>query len=201
MGGILKNAIPDDQSPTSEPESISQFRKQVLKNTELNAKLTSNSKLAHHNHGIPRDVLSMKLDEQDPETLKWNKKNLEENEITKQEFGDIHIDEPKTPYQGAVDPTGEYYRVDDDEDDLGGFTLGAPEVDLKDEKEPVTLLNNENADNDGDQDEECGEEKTEEDDAAAKHRRFEEMRKKHYNIKEALKDRKNLPDDEDEDEE
>lgn len=65
MGGILKNAIPEEQSPNIESESISQFRKQVLKNTELNAKRTSNSKIAHHGHGIPKDVLSMKLGEQD----------------------------------------------------------------------------------------------------------------------------------------
>ncbi|CAG97927.1 PP1-complex regulatory subunit GLC8 [Kluyveromyces lactis] len=192
MGGILKNAIPEEQSPNIESESISQFRKQVLKNTELNAKRTSNSKIAHHGHGIPKDVLSMKLGEQDPESLKWNKKNLEENEITKQEFGDIHIDEPKTPYQGAVDPNGEYYKIDDDDEDLGGFSLGEPQVDLKEDKEPVTLLNNE------DPQVSPPVLETEEDEAAKKHRKFEEMRKKHYNVKADLQNAKqNLPDDDD----
>ncbi|CDO95479.1 unnamed protein product [Kluyveromyces dobzhanskii CBS 2104] len=199
MGGILKNAIPEEQSPNTESESISQFRKQVLKNTELNAKLTSNSKLAHHGHGVPKDVLSMKLDGQDAESLKWNKKNLDENEITKQEFGDIHIDEPKTPYQGAVDPNGEYYKVDDDED-FGSFTLGEPQVDLKEEEGPITLLNNENPKDEEDEENLAAPLETEEEAAARRHQKFQEMRKKHYNIKTDLANaKKNLPEDEDDD--
>lgn len=188
MGGILKNSIPEEESPNPEGESVSQFRQKVLKNTQLNAKLTSNSKLPHHTHGIPKDTLSMKLQDSDPDRLKWNKQNLEENEITKQQFDDIHIDEPKTPYQGAVDPSGEYYKVDDEEEeDLGSFTLGEPEVELKEDTEPVTLLETS---------EDLPLEEDEDDEATAKHKKFEEMRKKHYNIREALKAKPDAEDDE-----
>lgn len=31
------------------------------------------------------------------ERVQWNQRNLAENEITKKQFQDIHIDEPKTP--------------------------------------------------------------------------------------------------------
>ncbi|CCC69811.1 hypothetical protein NCAS_0D02300 [Naumovozyma castellii] len=209
MGGILKNPLPRDQITKDETESsLSEFRKQVLKNTQLNAKLTNeaNKKLQQQQFsalhgGPPKDTLTLKHEEE--ERLQWNQKNLSENEITKQQFADIHIDEPKTPYQGAVDPNGEYYHVDEedeeylrkvnggddippinDADDLENFTLGEPEfnmeeTDNKDQsntiEKNVSIVEN----NDENSDEE-----------AAKHRRFEEMRKKHYDLKEVFKNRR-----------
>ena len=83
----------------------------------------------------------MKLDKNVPGTppsqvsndnIIWNKQNLDENEILKQQYQDIHVDEPKTPYQGAVDLEGEYYKVDDDE--LEDFSLGDSAVEVEEEK-------------------------------------------------------------------
>ncbi|CCF60045.1 hypothetical protein KAFR_0I02660 [Kazachstania africana CBS 2517] len=186
MGGILKNAVSNEERNRDDPESITEFRKQVYKNTQLNAKLTSKKKDSQeHGKLLPKDSLLLKH-EHDLERLQWNQENLDENEVTKLQYQDIHVDEPKTPYQGAVDPTGEYYREDDDEDDeannndigkdddLNNFSLGEP------------VLNNEDRANDNDQIESMDEEES----AEAKHKRFEEMRKKHYNVKEVFKNRK-----------
>ncbi|CAR21767.1 PP1-complex regulatory subunit GLC8 [Lachancea thermotolerans CBS 6340] len=204
MVGILKNPLPDRNGESEEPESISEFRKQVYKNTQLNAKLTSKAQ----NNGkstskanaaspkrpvVPRDTLSLKhqhdtLSQAEEEKLKWNQQNLAENDIAKLEYKDINIDEPKTPYQGAVDPTGEYYRDDDDE--LESLSLGEPVVEMP-------QSDSDNSSSSGPSDAEPSAEES----AEAKHRRFEELRKKHYNVKEALKaQRQNLDDEELEDE-
>lgn len=202
MGGILKNPLSEQEGPAAELESITEFRKQVYKNTQLNAQLTSRKSgqdsdvpvlTTPKKHGIPKDSLSLKQEhdvEDSDERLKWNQRNLAENEVTKQQFQDIHVDEPKTPYQGAVDPSGEYYR-EDDEEELDNFSLGEPEFKPSENKEENQgeLLHNA-------LDEEHDEE---DDDKEARHRRFEQMRKEHYNIKEALKNRK-LYEDDDEDE-
>ncbi|CCD26828.1 PP1-complex regulatory subunit GLC8 NDAI_0I02600 [Naumovozyma dairenensis CBS 421] len=228
MGGILKNPLPKEQLNKDDP-SITEFRKQVLKNTQLNARLAKDSQAykqqqqkaeavllqqqQHISQFTPKDTISLKH-EQD-ERLQWNQKNLNENEITKQQFQDIHIDEPKTPYQGAVDPAGEYYRVDEDDladdkafngngitninpgddDDFNDFSLGEPEFkidqtggqfdgDDRIEEEHVSMKQdddgNQNDENVNDDDDEAAEKE-------AKHRRFEEMRKKHYNLKEVFK--------------
>lgn len=154
MGGILKNPLPADQAASESEESISEFRKQVLMNTQLNAKLTSKRKneVVPQKHALPKDTLSLKHEQEAEERLQWNQKNLAANEITKQQFQDIHIDEPKTPYQGAIDPNGEYYKDDDEnEDDLQNFSLDGqppqPEPSPPQKREPS---------------------------------RFEEMRRKHY---------------------
>ncbi|SCU98750.1 LAMI_0F16094g1_1 [Lachancea mirantina] len=195
MGGILKNPLTSkEEAREKEPESISEFRKQVYKNTQLNAKLTAHENGesiaagAARKHVLPRDTLSLKHDSQhvtagEEERLQWNQRNLDANEVAKQQFQDIHIDEPKTPYQGAVDPSGEYYALDED-DDLDQLSLGEPEVELANAREnemPVveTASENETAPENG----------TAPDDVALKHKRFEEMRKKHYNVGGALKDR------------
>lgn len=197
MGGILKNPIPEEESPNIEGDSISQFRQQVLKNTELNAQLTAN-KTSHHPHGIPKDTLSLKLQENDPDRLKWNQQNLEENEVTKLQYQDIHVDEPKTPYQGAVDPSGEYYKVDD-EDDLENFTLGEPQVELKDDFESVDLLETGNKASSGSTDDShLGDSENSDCEESARHKKFEEMRKKHYNVREVFKTRNFADEDEDE---
>lgn len=209
MGGILKNPLPERDSKVQEPESISEFRKQVYKNTQLNAKLTSKAEPQNGDipvlttpkkHGLPKDSLSLKHDQdvhtqREEENLKWNQKNLADNEITKQLYQDIHVDEPKTPYQGAVDPTGEYYRVDDE--DLENFDLGEPEYKPVSPEPSGELLNAQDDENGKAEEEEHD---GSEEDAAARHKRFEEMRKKHYNIKEVLKN-KHLYEDEEDDEE
>lgn len=219
MGGILKNPLKQDQIPLDATnEDITAFRKQVYKNTQLNAKLnTPNDNTEVNNDDdinmeihtlgngkiIPKDVLTLKREAD--ERMKWNERNLAENEIAKQQYQDIHVDEPKTPYQGAVDPQGEYYRVDDDDennndrnnlklDDINSiddFSLGEPEYKTED-----LNVNNENENT-----LEQGEEEEEElDEAVAKHKRFEEMRKKHYDVRAVFNKKKLAVDDNDEEE-
>lgn len=148
-----------DIDHNSSKEDLQKFRKQVYENTLLNAKLTdqnnhlgikrlSETSLSPskefegetedgHHFKVPKDVLQMKLEQSEPSTpnenIMWNKQNLDENEILKQQYQDIHVDEPKTPYQGAIDLQGEYYRVDDD--DLEDFSLGDSAVEPEEEKE------------------------------------------------------------------
>lgn len=222
MGGILKNplALSPEQLAQQDPETLEEFRRQVYENTQKNAKLTSHKRnipgldntkeegeiIGTSSTFLPKVTLSLKH-EQDmlakmtpEERVQWNQRNLAENEITKKQFQDIHIDEPKTPYQGAVDPHGEYYRVDDDEDednsdkkpcqvandDIDDLSLGEPEFEIKENNQPDFETNDE----------------SDEDSPEARHKKFEEMRKKHYDVRaifnkksrEALKD-----EDEDED--
>lgn len=197
MGGILKNPLPEGQTSENE-ESVSEFRKQVYKNTQLNAKLTSknaeNAGKPPNAARLPKDTLSLKRQQEREEALQWNQKNLAANEITKQQFQDVKIDEPKTPYQGAVDPSGEYYRPDDD-DDLNNFSLGEPEVEP--EPEPEDLFS-EQADGDQGDQQSSSKPLNEEE---ARHKKFEEMRKKHYNLKDVFKNRRlhNEEDEEDDD--
>lgn len=196
-------------------ESISEFRQKVYENTQLNAKLTSNKNNITNNINniltskndisgnrfIPKDTLLMKreemakiskensnanndenvnIDEDEDERLQWNQENLEQNEITKKQFQDIHVDEPKTPYQGAMDPTGEYYTIDD-EDNLNDFSLGEPEINIPE----TTSLHKEITIKEDSEQEDS--EKEEEESEEARHRRFEEMRKKHYNVRHLFK--------------
>ncbi|CUS22511.1 LAQU0S05e07030g1_1 [Lachancea quebecensis] len=190
MVGILKNPLPDRNGESEEPESISEFRKQVYKNTQLNAKLTSKAQNNGKNTSntdatspkkpvVPRDTLSLKhqhdtLSQAEEEKLKWNQQNLAENDIAKLEYKDINIDEPKTPYQGAVDPSGEYYRDDDEE--LESLSLGEPVVDMPQSDSDKSSGSSSSSDT----------EPSAEESKEAKHRRFEELRKKHYNVREAL---------------
>ncbi|CAI4049005.1 PP1-complex regulatory subunit GLC8 SKDI_13G4420 [Saccharomyces kudriavzevii IFO 1802] len=221
MGGILKNplALSPEQLAQQDPETLEEFRRQVYENTQKNAKLTSTKRnvpgLGHAEEEVeivgtskgflPKDTLSLKheqdmLSKMTPEErVQWNQRNLAENEITKQQFQDIHIDEPKTPYQGAVDPHGEYYRVDDDEDednnssdkkpgqvandDIDDLSLGEPEFEIKENKQPDIETNDENN----------------EDSTEARHKKFEEMRKKHYDVR-AIFNKKAHQASEDEDE-
>ncbi|KOG97641.1 PP1-complex regulatory subunit GLC8 [Saccharomyces eubayanus] len=205
MGGILKNplALSPEQLAQQDPETLEEFRRQVYENTQKNAKLTSNKRnvpglgyqeeeaeiVGTSKRSLPKDVVSLKhehdmLAKMTPEEqVQWNQMNLAENEITKQQFQDIHIDEPKTPYQGAVDPHGEYYKVDDDEDDdnntsdkgpgqvanddIDDLSLGEPEYEIKENKQPDIEMNDEN----------------DEDSSEARHKKFEELRKKHYDVR------------------
>ena len=248
MGGILKNPLSKDEvNQKDENETVSDFRKQVYKNTQLNAKLTAGNGINTINkpfsgddikdypsdadekdlatnaagnvirrtppRGPPKDVLQMKKEEE--ERLQWNRKNLADNEVAKQQYADIHIDEPKTPYQGAVDPQGEYYRDDDEDEDaenngsnnrggipnvpeLDDFTLGEPEYDIQE------IANNDEdvevhmggEDDEGQDDDELDEAEAKE----LRHKKFEEMRKKHYDLREMFKNRKSYENDENEDE-
>lgn len=202
MGGILKNPLPSNQSAPESEESISEFRKQVLMNTQLNAKLTSKKRDGPAgSHVLPKDTLSLKHEQEAEERLQWNQKNLAANEVTKQQYQDIHIDEPKTPYQGAIDPNGEYYKDDDEEAELENFSLdpgaaagAATQVSEPTASEPAA---GSAAARQGAQRTNDSQADSHADGQAA--RRFEELRKKHYNLKEALQSRRLRDDDDDDD--
>lgn len=210
MGGILKNALSNEEQVLKEKtanESISEFRQKVYENTQLNAKLTgknlSNTTTTNVTGAggfIPKDTLLMKREEkarrlsgegltpeEEEERLQWNQENLAQNEITKQQFQDIHVDEPKTPYQGAVDPHGEYYNVDD-EDNINDFSLGEPEIQIPEDSNDQDESRIETdtvriAENPEEEEQEEADDDEEEEDAEARHKRFEEMRKKHYDVR------------------
>lgn len=173
------------------------------KSIDLNKNL-GNEDYAVKKSFIPRDTLSLKhekdslngknnsvasnLENKDLNTneLQWNQKNLDENEIAKLQYQDVHVDEPKTPYQGAMDPQGEYYKDDDDEDnidniddnELTSFSLGEPQIKLPDVNDSSNQENEFEIENDNDN------EDSEIIDQESKHKKFDELRKKHYNMKE-----------------
>lgn len=214
MGGILKNPLPKEEHTVDYPEEdLKEFRQRVFTNTQLNAKLTQGKRkssdlnknldseeLSTKKNSIPKDTLSLKhekdiLSKQDSNDeseannseLQWNQKNLAENEIAKLKYQDIHVDEPKTPYQGAMDPQGEYY-IDDDDDggninnddnELTAFSLGEPQIELP-ELSSTANQENERIDDSAD---------NENLDQESKHKKFDELRKKHYNMKEFFHNR------------
>lgn len=122
MGGILKNKGVE----VDVPEDSKAFREQVLKNTQLNAKLQSEE---HHRHSVIASAAAATTTPTSDDKLQWNKQNLADNEVIQQlimENMETSIDEPKTPFQHATE-LNEYYKDDDDE--LEDFSLGAPELD------------------------------------------------------------------------
>lgn len=187
MEGILKNTGSYDEQEAQDYDntSVDQFRQQVLKNTKLNAQLTSQIKTRGMSSGstqfkmkVPKDTLSLKRglqQQQHEDGLQWNQSNLDSNEVAKREFQDIYIDEPKTPYQGAIDPNGEYYRADDEEC-LEDLSLGEPQFNDSQFKQKIQI-NTESL------------RPKHVEDSDKRHECFEEMRKKHYNVGKLFKNR------------
>ncbi|AMD21972.1 HFR117Wp [Eremothecium sinecaudum] len=193
MGGILKNksALKEEEEQAFDAESVTEFRQQVLKNTRLNAQLTSRQGSdgslpisSPVKGGVPKDTLSLKREQDQKEALQWNQVNLDENEIAKLEFQSVHVDEPKTPYQGAIDPNGEYYRHDD-EDDLESLTLGEPQYRASEQPGEDDI-------SDDQEHEDCDSVTID------KRKKFAEMRKKHYDVREVFNNRQNYGSDEEE---
>lgn len=138
--------------------------------------------------------------------LKWDEANLYLNEG--QMGGKMKIDEPKTPYAGRYDPAEddeemsmlnpEELAVDELEmeqskqhkkprdSDIPGLDLGEPEMDPKNRRESdgdkKVIVESDDMDIDGVG--HHGEEREEDMSAAEleKHKKFEEMRKKHYEM-------------------
>ena len=142
--------------------------------------------------------------------LKWDEANLYLNEG--QMGGKMKIDEPKTPYAGRYDPTDEdeevstinpqelavdelemekakntSKRTGSKDADIPGLDLGEPEMDPQARRESdgerQVIIDSDDMDVDGVG--HHGEEREEDMSVAerAKHRKFEEMRKKHYEMK------------------
>lgn len=151
--------------------------------------------------------------------LKWDEANLY---LTEQERSStMKIDEPKTPYAKHYDPTEDPSDEDDDdiaveddhphrkttrhrnEDDIPGLSLGEPEEEITEAEASAARTNSEKTVH---VDEESVGHSSEQELAGLspeereKHRKFEEMRKKHYemrNVAQLLGHPEDLPDDED----
>ncbi|KAH3659398.1 uncharacterized protein OGAPODRAFT_16359 [Ogataea polymorpha] len=184
--GILKNAPHDadyraDEPGKLSPEAMEFDRKKVIENTRLNSKLFRDSS----SNG---DLIRSKIQEQkerlhhtgNMDHLKWDEKNILINELEKS--ATMKIDEPKTPYEGGFDPNNDYYRSDNEEDEMEALDLGegvddeAPvynenriEVVQQPEEKPGSEPES------GDENKELSPEE--------KHRLFEERRKQHYHLK------------------
>lgn len=186
MGGILKNKNELDQQNIVIPESSKEFRNKVLENTKLNALLKSNNInpniLNSQGEIDPKKIEELSQD--DKEKLKWNAKNLQDNEIIqKQIIENLEqtIDEPKTPFQAAVQPElNEYYQDDEEVEDLDNFSLGEPELKVDElDKKFNKEIDAEELDQIHSQ--EDGDDEDQEDEAPTKPKKsFEELRKSHY---------------------
>ncbi|KAH8805833.1 hypothetical protein F5884DRAFT_461941 [Xylogone sp. PMI_703] len=201
--GILKNsnwhAPPPDQpvSPVRPEITQTQSEKEItLENTLRNAGHRRSSSLARP--GARRaSTTSSTYDQDNNQRLKWDEANLY---LTEQERSStMKIDEPKTPFVKHYDPTEdeeEIRKLDKEElerirtarssgdEEIPGLELGEPEEEVPEVEydEDYARRKAEKAvhvSDDG-HDENAGMSAEERE----KHRRFEEMRKKHYQMKE-----------------
>ncbi|KAK2060635.1 hypothetical protein LY76DRAFT_404151 [Colletotrichum caudatum] len=224
--GILKNSY--QKSPPSSPldEAPLSEKELTLVNTQYNAghrRSSSAARPSGSRRQSSRTPSHQGDDEQDLESsqrLKWDEANLY---LTEQErTSTMKIDEPKTPYAKHYDPTED--PSDDEEmegsniekkprtartgpsveDDIPLMSLGEPEEAVPDsesskEKALKAVHVDDSASAHGDDDELAGLSPEERE----KHRRFEELRKKHYEMKDVahlLGHPEELLEDEDEDE-
>ncbi|KAH3683759.1 hypothetical protein WICPIJ_005278 [Wickerhamomyces pijperi] len=217
-GGILKNK--NELNPEKHQyveQTTKEFREQVLKNTKLNSQLKPDGPREPINPSTPSSDSTAKqfldpanntalvtayneLSEQDKESLKWDINNLNSNSVIQKKIIENmksqgqSIDEPKTPFQAAKE-MNEYYNLDEDED-LNGFSLGEPEMEMNAKQDEFSLNDTELIRDDDKQEE-------------SKHKKsFEEMRKQHYhhehlpapqNIEEVEDEEEDDDEDEDED--
>lgn len=124
--------------------------------------------------------------------LKWDEANLY---LTEQERSStMKINEPKTPYVRQYDPAEDPSDVDEVEDDtdmkeIPGLSLGEPEEEVPEGEfaprgpSKVHVSDDAGSGHDNDDDEMVGMTAEERE----KHRRFEQMRKKHYQMKSVAK--------------
>ncbi|KAL6703409.1 hypothetical protein ACN47E_009668 [Coniothyrium glycines] len=157
------------------------------------------------------------MDENSPQ-LKWDEANLYLNEQNRDST--MKIDEPKTPYAKQYDPTedeeevemlnAEDLKVDELDskpkrkpkiDDIPEFDLGQPELQEQHAHTPESekrVMVDPDVETDAGYHGELLPNATQEE--REKHRKFEELRKKHYEMRN-VKDLLGHPEDEDEDEE
>lgn len=182
--GILRNApeLKKSEHLISGEEKLD--RKQVLANTKLNAQLSSDSTDGLSEGDKIRQKLAS-INKKDDNHLQWDEVNLYLTEQDKSAL--MKIDEPKTPYEGGVDPNNDYYRTDNEDDEeeatLDDFALGEPlestSETLKDSLNGGEIVEDDNDDSEEDEEEEEEEQIS----AEERHRRFEEKRKSHYHMK------------------
>ncbi|KAL6879159.1 hypothetical protein J3F83DRAFT_725287 [Trichoderma novae-zelandiae] len=217
--GILKNpSYNTPPSPLQLRERSSSSKEVTLANTQINAghrRSSSGAGSRRHSSTSATD-----LSEQG-QRLKWDEANLY---LTEQErTSTMKITEPKTPYAKHYDPTED--PSDDDgeegeggvdgtsaarkgqrrgaEDDIPGLSLGEPEEEIPERPAPASRSSSEKTVH---VDKGSVTPSAEEEimglsaEEREKHRKFEEMRKKHYEMKSVahiLGHPEAIPDDED----
>ena len=191
----------------------------VLENTLRNA--GAHRRSSSNPRGPPsrrQSGASPHLDENNPQ-LKWDEVNLYHNEQNRDST--MKIDEPKTPYVKQYDPTedeeevemldAEQIKVDELDsklkrkpkiDEIPDFDLGEPELRARGESQTPDsekrVMVDEDAVGDDGYHGELLPNATEEE--REKHRKFEEMRKKHYEMRNVRDILGHPEDEEDEDE-
>ncbi|KAK1253264.1 hypothetical protein MKX07_001341 [Trichoderma sp. CBMAI-0711] len=226
--GILKNpSYNTPPSPLQLRERSSSSKEVTLANTQLNAGHRRSSSGA----GSRRHSSTSVTDPSEPgQRLKWDEANLY---LTEQErTSTMKITEPKTPYAKHYDPAEDPSDDDDEdvdggegaggvdgaaaarkahrrgaEDDIPGLSLGEPEEEIPERPAPASRSSSEKTVH---VDKGSVTPSAEEEivglsaEEREKHRKFEEMRKKHYEMKSVahiLGHPEAIPDDEDEDDE
>ncbi|ORY72102.1 uncharacterized protein BCR38DRAFT_27448 [Pseudomassariella vexata] len=193
--GILKNSF--QRSPPTSPTREVDDKELVIQNTQANAGHRRSSSTASRPAGSRRQssrTPSTSADaegeaevEDNSQRLKWDEANLY---LTEQDrTSTMKITEPKTPYAKHYEPSED---EDDDEmdgrEDIPGLSLGEPEEDVPEgefapRKSSKVHVNDEDATPLHDAENEYLGMTPEE---REKHRRFEELRKKHYEMREAV---------------
>ncbi|KAL7811691.1 hypothetical protein V8C44DRAFT_92600 [Trichoderma aethiopicum] len=225
--GILKNpSYNTPRSPLQLRERSSSSKEVTLANTQLNAGHRRSSSGA----GSRRHSSTSVTDPSEPgQRLKWDEANLY---LTEQErTSTMKITEPKTPYakhyDPAEDPSDDEGGLDGGEgeggldgaaaarkahrrggeDDIPGLSLGEPEEEIPERPAPASRSSSEKTVH---VDKGSVTPSAEEEivglsaEEREKHRKFEEMRKKHYEMKSVahiLGHPEAIPDDEDEEDE
>lgn len=188
----------------------------VLENTMRNAGANRRSSSNPRGPGSRRQSGAEYMDENSPQ-LKWDEANLYLNEQNRDST--MKIDEPKTPYAKQYDPAEDEQEVEmlnaqelnvDELDnkprrkpkmeEIPDFDLGQPELQARGSQTPESekrVIVEQDMDTDAGYHGELLPNATQEE--REKHRKFEELRKKHYEMRN-VKDLLGHPEDADEDE-
>jgi len=197
--GILKNSF--QRSPPTSPTHVrledgdhdTADKELTIQNTQMNAGHRRSSSGARPGGSRRQSSRTPshhgEEDLESSQRLKWDEANLY---LTEQERSStMKINEPKTPYAKHYDPAED--PSDDDEpmggdpkgkeDEIPGLSLGDPEEEVPEgefAKRPSKVqVDDAGSGHDNDDDETVGMTAEERE----KHRRFEQMRKKHYEMK------------------
>ncbi|KAI5918862.1 hypothetical protein F4810DRAFT_715092 [Camillea tinctor] len=196
--GILKNSY--QKSPPESPikEKDLDEKELTIVNTQVNAGHRRSSSAASRPAGSRRQSSrtpshSGAEDElANNQRLTWDEANLY---LTEQERSStMKITEPKTPYARHYEPSEdddeEYPDGDNSREEIPGLSLGEPEEEVPEDefkssrKHSKVHVNDEDATPQHDAENELAGMTAEE---LEKHRKFEELRKKHYEMKEVAK--------------
>ncbi|KAF1847718.1 uncharacterized protein K460DRAFT_280530 [Cucurbitaria berberidis CBS 394.84] len=212
--------LPPAASPIAERPQLGRGMSEkeiVLENTLRNAGGHRRSSSNARGPGSRRQSGVGSLDDSNPQ-LKWDEANLYLNEQNRDST--MKIDEPKTPYAKQYDPTedeeevemlnAEELRVDELDDkpkrkprieDIPEFDLGEPEVQGRTESHTPEgekrVMVEQDTEEDAGYHGELLPNATQEE--REKHRKFDEMRKKHYEMRN-VKDLLGHPEDDEDDE-